>query len=594
MKSTRMTSDVKPIAVSKSEGISLKEWGMDSDSVTDNPRLVTEVQVAGRPTNLFYRMNNRSPWWIHYAVMDYIASEVSLVDTLIGRSTTEITRYGVDFEPAFKRKCVDCGMEFQNEVKVCSYCNSRRLIRPDERQKEYFVRPDGTSFLKEANDSSQSMKDLIRQYGELQYLDNEGYIVAITGDVVDNESKQLVHSYPLEFIVIDPKYVRNVFDETGKGGELYAFTMDDRHTVVPLDQNPDAINDRDRQGRVLYPVYWQVGESPGATGRIWNYTKGEVYHNHWFKQSMTYGQPLWMSIQDDLFTYHYIEKHNYKKYKYGYVRKIIILPGFSRQVLEKVADGVQDVLAKNDNSIPIVGLPPQPPGTGEMRAQTLELGAESSSDLMQIKNDIRDRVCALFGVPNLFVGDVMGSGGLNNESQQITTFDRYLMDKYDYADEALDWVLSFFPKITDWKLRVVRPSKADQESKRILEQLQIAQGFKGLGFAVTYSNGEFSFSEKPTNDGSANANMNVGQGFDGYDSEQADTDSEIDDSMQQADEALTASKDVPDATRLRKALNKGRGMSFRNRQAVRISERDVRGTVREIHRQGPLRFPTDE
>lgn len=119
-----------------------------------------------------------------------------------------------------------------------------------------------------------------------------------------------------------------------------------------------------------------------------------MYEDKWFKPSLTYGVPIWYDIEDDLLAYHYIEKHNLKKYKFGYVRKMVILPGFNDEDAEDIAQGVKDVLATNDNSIPIICTPPQMPGVAEQKAQTLELGTESSQDLLQVKNDIRDRLCA--------------------------------------------------------------------------------------------------------------------------------------------------------------------------------------------------------
>mgnify|MGYP006916065395 CR=1 FL=1 len=567
-------------------------WGLSASQALESQRgVVEEVTVVGRPSNIIFKMTNRSYQWQWYALMDWYRSEVSVMDTIISRSVTEIFRYGIDWEQKFAVKCVDCGNEYQNTVKVCPYCNSKRLVRPEEKQKEYFVRPDGTSFLDECNDNQQTLKDLCRMYSESEYQNNEAYIVAVTGDVIDSKTKQLVHSYPLEFICIDPKFVRMLYDETAEPGKIYGFTMDNRRELIPIPQDGE-LHAYTEDGKDIYPAYWQVGESIGAGGPYILYTKDEVYHDHWFKQSMTYGTPPWMSIEDDLLTYHYIEKHSLKKYKYGYVRKIVILPGFDQKSIKAVATGIQDILAKNDNSVPIVGLPPAPPGQTPQNATTLELGAESGSDLIQQKNEIRDRLCAHLGVPNLFAGDVENGGGLNNESQQITTFDRYLTDKYDYTDKLLDWILSFFPKITDWNVRVRRPSKADQANKKLLEEIQVAQGMKGLGFQVTYTNGEFTYSEKPVDNammggmmggmggGQANPVQNDKIGFRGmpgpgglgYDSEQADTTQEIQDYEDEAKETYSAKS--------RKS-----GNSFR------ISQGDLRRAIQQVSGEGHLRVP---
>jgi hypothetical protein len=116
---------------------------------------------------------------------------------------------------------------------------------------------------------------------------------------------------------------------------------------------------------------------------------------------------------------------------------------------------------------------------------------------MQIKNDIRDRLCAHGGVPNIFAGDVEASGGMNNESQQITIYDRYLMGPYSYVDRQCKWIMSWFPKITDYELSLMRPSKAYTDTKRMIDRIQEAQLMKSLGYDLYFIEGEFRYSEEP-------------------------------------------------------------------------------------------------
>ena len=461
------------------------------------------IENAERPTNFWYRVTGLTSYWHMYAYMDWLKSEVSVLSTVILRATTEIFKYGLEFVARFALKCEDCGYESQTVLDVCPVCGSRHLRKPDETQKDYFKRPNGKSLLEEANDNGQTLADVLRAYAELQYLDNQGYILCVTGDIVDTETGELIHAYPLEFVAQDPKFVRFLYDDTGKIGTRYAFVREDRNSIVDFlemaDDGSSEFNIRfqDDQGRVLYPACWQIGNNFGGTGRYWLYTQEEVYQDKWFGQSLIYGIPIWLDIQDDLLTYHYIEKHNLKKYKYGYVRKIVILPGFSDEDVEDITQGITDILATNDNSIPIVCTPPQMAGVAEMKAQTLELGTESSADLMQIKNDIRDRICAHGGLPNIFAGDVSASGGMNNESQQITLFDRALADKYDRVDRICRWVLSWYPQITDWSLQLIRPSKSYIELKRRLDKINEAQQMQGIGFELHYQDGEFWYSDQP-------------------------------------------------------------------------------------------------
>ena len=464
-----------------------------------NPGARVEPTIGNseRPSNLWYKITGMANYWRMYAMMDWYKSEVSVFSTVIQRSTTELFRYGLDLKPKFALKCEDCDEEYDGFVSKCPHCGSTRLRKPDPTQKDYFRRPNGKSFLEEANENGQSLKDVLRAYAESQYQNNQAYTLCVTGDIYDKVDGHLLRSYPLEFICQDPKFVKYLYDETGKPGTTYAFTREDRNTLINLDQNPNALNDYTEEGIELYPAIWQIGSNYGGTGKYWLYTQEEVYQDHWFRPSLIYGVPIWYDIEDDLQTYHFIEKHNLKKYKYGYVRKMVILPGFNEEDVEDITKGIRDILATNDNSIPIICTPPQLPGTAEMKAQTLELGTESSADLMAIKDDIRDRICAHAGVPNLFAGDVEASGGMNNESQQITIFDRFLVDKLDYVDRQCKWIMSWFPKITDYELVVNRPGKADVDAKQFLEEIQKAQMMKQLGFDVYRVGSRFYFSEEP-------------------------------------------------------------------------------------------------
>lgn len=456
---------------------------------------------AERPSNLWYKVTGQSTYWYQYALMDWYRSEVSVLSTIINRSTQELFRYGLELKPKFAYKCCQCGHESGFRIGECPVCGSTDLRRPDPTQKDYFVRPDGTSFLDEANDNGQSLRDVLKAYAEMQYQNNQAYTLCVTGDILDAEGR-LIRAYPLEFISVDPKFVKFLYDDTGRIGATYAYARTDRNTLIDFGsasaKDRALVEDADRTGKELYPACWQIGSNHGGTGRYWCYSKEEVYQDHWFAQSMIYGVPVWLDIEDDLLTYHYLEKHMLKRYKYGYVRKMVILPGFNDEDVEDITKGIQDIMAKNDNSMPIICLPPQMPGTAEMRAQTLELGTDDANDAIQVKNEIRDRLCAHVGVPNVFAGDVEASGGMNNESQQITIYDRYLMAQYERIDRQCDWILSWFPKITDWELRVMRPSKAYTDAKRRLDRIMEAGQMKQLGFPLELSDdGEFIYGDRP-------------------------------------------------------------------------------------------------
>lgn len=480
-------------------GMPPDKMGADMDSVIDRYRVMQSTEVAGaeRPSNLLYRYNGVTSFWHNYALMDWYVSEVSALSTIDLRCTGEIVRYGFGWVPNFAWKCMDCGYELDTYAHTCPKCKSTRLRQPDPAQKDYFVRPNGKSFIEEANDSHQTLEDVVFAYIESEFQNNQSYMLCVTGDIIDQNTAELVRSYPLEFLYQDPKYVKYLYDDTGKPGTRYGFVRRDRQTVYDLDENPDAFNMLTDQGDVIYPAEWQIGQNYGGTGPSWFYTGEEVYQDKWFRQSLIYGVPIWFDMEDDLLTYHYIEKQIYKKYQNGYVRKIVLLPGFDDEAALAITQSVQSVLAQNNWSVPMICTPPPLPGTPELKAQSIELGAEDATDALAIKDDVRRRMCAHIGVTDIFAGDTETSGGMNNESQQITVFDRSLMRFYGKVDKLLAWFVSWFPQITDWSLVVNRPSKAHTEHKKRMDELEFIGRMKQMGFDIFYVDGDFRFSEEP-------------------------------------------------------------------------------------------------
>lgn len=460
-----------------------------------------------RPTDITYRVTMENNWWFMYARMYQYRQEVSVLSTIVSRSVDELTRYGFIWEPNFAKKCMNpkCGYEAKTMIDKCPICGGTEFRRPEAGQPDrYFVRSNGKSFMDEANNSGQSLKDVIRSYAEMEYLCNQAYLLCVAGDQYDTKTGLITkdkdgndNKYPLEFLALDPVKVQILFDDSGTPGRTKAFTMEDRHRAYDIIDDINELKTVTEKGLALYPAAYKVGENLGAAGQAWYYTMDEIYQDHWFRASLTYGIPTWFDIDDDLQTFHYLEKHFLKKYKFGYVRKILVLPGFGDDAVEEITKGITDVLATNDNSIPIVCTPPQLSGVAEMRAQTLDLGTENSNDALAVKNDIRDRLCAHIGVPNLFAGDVEQSGGMNNESQQITVYDRYLMGKMAFIDRLCAWIQSWFPQITDWTLKLDRPTKAMADAKRRLDKIQEAQQMKQMGFKVYLVDGEFRYSEQP-------------------------------------------------------------------------------------------------
>ena len=333
-------------------------------------------------------------------------------------------------------------------------------------------------------------------FAESQYQNNMGYIGVITADFIDADGN-LHEQMPIEIVNYDPKFVKRLFDESAVPGTEECFSKKNRSVSYSQEAYPDLEME---DGTKLSPAFYRVGENYGAVGNVWFYDEDEIFCDNWFSPSQTYGVPIWLDIEDDIISYHFMEKHQCKRWEYGYVRGLLVFPGFNKKSMLELSKSIKNVLAKNDGSIPMVALPPAVPGAGEQKVQFIPLTNDTASDLMTYKNDIRDRLCGRAGVPNLIVTDTENSGGMNNETQQLTTFDRYLADMYDNVDFLLNsWLLPvWFPKISDWRLVVRRPPKMNTELKEKMENAQYAMTMKNLGFPPkSQKNGVFQFPEKP-------------------------------------------------------------------------------------------------
>ena len=69
-----------------------------------------------------------------------------------------------------------------------------------------------------------------------------------------------------------------------------------------------------------------------------------------------------------------------KEWCLRYAHGVLVFPDLDREDRENLASSIQKVLAENDNSIPVIELPPAVPGVGEQKAQFIPLSNDHTEE----------------------------------------------------------------------------------------------------------------------------------------------------------------------------------------------------------------------
>ena len=143
-----------------------------------------------RPEDIYYRVTRQNNWWAAYTDMYKMFQENSLAFTLASRSATELTRFDIVWRPKFAKKCDVCGYESRTMIDKCPECGAEgeHLHRPDKKQWDLLKKSNGKTWIEEANNSGQPLKELVKSFAFTQYQLNQAYFVCNTRTTYDAET----------------------------------------------------------------------------------------------------------------------------------------------------------------------------------------------------------------------------------------------------------------------------------------------------------------------------------------------------------------------------------------------------------------------
>ena len=407
-----------------------------------------------------------------------------IVRTCITQLKQEIYRRGYVWEKSFEAICNDCNKKHKRPVSECSRCGSQNLRTPDEKQLTY-----ANDFLEGyINSSEQLFIDVLKELEDDLNIMDDAYIVLVKEYFLDGDGKIRMHRIK-EIYRGDPVTMFIYADENGVKGTK-GFTCVNHRGVLSEDKHENCPT----CGGPLKPVHY-VNR---ANGDEQYFIKGEVLHFSKYSPSRLYGFSPIITLYNHVMTLIAMENYVNSAYtKSRMPRGLLAVQTRNMDSMRAFWRGVKEKMESDPHFIPVMGIEAE---NGKGSVEWIKfMDSLKEMDYISVKDDLRDRISAFYGVSKVFMADNTTSGGLNNEGMQILVTNRAVqMAQNVYNNYVFPFLVKQFG-ITDWELKLP-PSEEEDEiaglRKREIE-VNIAASIKNLGFEIEMDeDGNFTY-QKP-------------------------------------------------------------------------------------------------
>ena len=419
-------------------------------------------------------------------VIYHVAQQSVIVRTCTTQLKNEIFRRGYVWKEKFAYKCRECGNEHKQPVEKCSECNSVSLTKPNKKQLDYAEKL-MTGYI---NKADQLFIDILKELEDDLNIMDDAYIILKKEYYLDNTGQIKMHKIK-EMFRGDPVTMSIYTDEDGEKG-THGFTCLNHREQI----HDDPFHTREECNASLHPVYY-VNR---CNGEEQHYLKGEVLHFSKYNPSRLYGLSPILTLWNHITTL--IAMENYVNSSYSKARMPRGLLAVQTRNIDSMKSfwrGVKEKMEQDPHFIPVMGIEAE---NGKGSIEWIKfMDSLKEMDYISVKDDLRDRISAFYGVSKIFMADNTTSGGLNNEGMQILVTNRAVeMAQNIWNTYVFPFIIKEFG-ITDWTLELP-PSEEEDEVKNIRKrelEVQIAGGIKNLGFEVNMDDkGRFTYTkEKP-------------------------------------------------------------------------------------------------
>ena len=363
---------------------------------------------------------------------------------------------------------------------------------PDHNQKERLVK-----FMDDCNIFDQSLEEVLRQFHfDLNCVD-DAFLYLVKEYKKTDEGK--LRSKVNEIRRLNPALVEFDLDAAGLPKNAHFMCPIHREKVVE-DPGKCLTDDCDLDMQAVMYKYYHRNQ------HLFLFD-GEVIHLSKFSPSETYGWSPILTIFEKALTLIGMDKN---LYRYFFERK---MPASMMMVFtddpESLRRERQQIAAQtrlDPNYIPMVAVSAR---NNRGRVDMVRLfHTLNEMDYLPVRNEIRERIAAMWGVTPAWQGAPEAFGGLSTQTQQLVVMSRVVEgDQRLIHEKIFPQILEAFG-ITDWRLELPQPEEKAEATRISFSQqkAQIANQFIALGFdvrlkddGVAVEDAEFVIYGKPVN-----------------------------------------------------------------------------------------------
>jgi len=417
-------------------------------------------------------------------IIYHIIQNSVIARTCITQLKQEVFRRGYVWEKAYEAKCNNCNKEHKRPVTVCSRCGSEDLKVPDPKELQY-----AEDFIEGyVNKSEQLFIDVFKELEDDLNIMDDAYIVLVKEYFLDGNGKIRMHRIK-EIYRGDPVTMAIYSDELGQRGTK-GFTCINHRNVISQDPHEAC----EICGSDLAPVHY-VNR---VNGKDQYFVKGEVLHFSKYSPSRLYGMSPVITLYNHITTLIAMENYVNSSYTKSRMPKgLLAVQTRNMDSMRTFWRSVKEKMETDPHFIPVMGIEAEG-GKGAVEWVKF-MDSLKEMDYVSVKDDLRDRISAFYGVSKVFMADNTTSGGLNNEGMQILVTNRAVQMAQNVYNE---YVFPFLVKqfgVKDWVLKLP-PSEEEDEIASLRKkeiEVNIAASIKNLGFEVDMDeDGNFTY-EKP-------------------------------------------------------------------------------------------------